>query len=437
MTATVRLQPGRESSLLRRHPWVFSGAVASVEGSPEPGETVEVRSASGDLLGLGAFSPASQIRVRLWTFASSKRAEDGGHAGDPEGPSVGPELFRARIERAVRSRLPVAPDREPAGRRLVYAESDGLPGVIVDRYGRFLVLQILSAGAERWRDEIADALRSVVASTAEVEGIWERSDADVRAKEGLAPRTGLVSGVEPPELVEIREGTCRHLVDLRAGHKTGFYLDQRRNREEVARLVAEGTLPAAPRVLNCFAYSGAFGHAVLSALAAATAGSAPGEPTAKVTHVESSADALALLRRTAEVNGFPAEAVETVEGNVFSVLRGFRAEADRDEARRFDLVILDPPKFADSRRRLEAAARGYKDINLLACQLLAPGGLLATFSCSGLLAPELFQKIVADAALDAGRDARILHHLDQADDHPVALPFPEGRYLKGLICRVW
>ena len=421
MTASVRLKPGREASLLRRHPWVFSGAVASVDGAPEPGETVEVRSASGDLLGLGAVSPSSQIRVRMWTF-SATRAGTGGDA--PEGGAeVGPELFRSRIERALRSRLPVPAEEEPAGRRLVYAESDGVPGVIVDRYGRFLVLQILSAGAERWRGEIVEALRSAVEPVADVAGIWERSDADVRAKEGLTPRTGLVWGAEPPELLEIHEGACRHLVDVREGHKTGLYLDQRQNREALATLVAAGALPEAPRVLNCFSYTGGFGHAVLAA-------GALGLP--RVTHVESSAPALGLLRRTAEANGFPEEAIETVEGNVFSVLRGYRAEA-----RRFDLVILDPPKFADSRRRLEAAARGYKDINLLACQLLAPGGLLATFSCSGILEPDLFQKIVADAALDAGRDARILRSLAQADDHPIALPFPEGRYLKGLICRVW
>lgn len=410
MSATVHLKPGRESSLLRRHPWVFSGAVATVGGAPEPGDTVAVHAADGTLLGHGAWSPASQIRVRMWTFAATGRDA-------PEAPpEVGPELFRNRIERALRTRVPVASASEPAGRRLVHGESDGLPGVIVDRYAAFLVCQFLSAGAERWRDEIVEKLRDLL----EPEGIWERSDVDVREKEGLAPRTGLLWGAEPPELIEIVEGPCRHLVDVRGGHKTGFYLDQRQNRAEVAALLTSGVLPPDPEVLNCFAYSGAFGHAALAAGAA------------HVTHVESSAPALDLLRRTAAANGFPEEAIETEEGNVFSVLRGYRAAG-----RTFDLVILDPPKFADSRRRLEAAGRGYKDINLLAFQLLRPGGALATFSCSGLVDADLFQKIVADAALDAGRDARILRRLEQADDHPVALPFPEGRYLKGLLAKVW
>lgn len=418
---TVHLRPGREASLLRRHPWVFSGAVARVEGdsgsSPEvePGETVEVRSAGGELLGRGAYSPASQIRVRLWTFDPSEE--------------VGPDLFRRRIERALATRLPVPAVETPSARRLVHAESDGLPGLVVDRYGESLVCQFLSAGPERWRDEIVAALREVLeeAPGPRVRGIWERSDVDVRSKEGLEERTGLLWGDEPPELVEVREtgpdGPTVHLADLRRGHKTGLYLDQRRNRRALAEMVAAGGLPDGAEVLNCFAYTGAFGHAVQAA---------GGDRIARVTHVETSEPALELLRRTAEANGFDPASIETVEGNVFSVLRGYRADS-----RRFDLVILDPPRFVESRRQLDKAARGYKDINLLAFQLLRPGGLLATFSCSGLLPADLFHKIVADAALDAGRDARILRHLTQADDHPTALSFPEGRYLKGLICRAW
>ncbi len=417
--STVHLRPGREASLLRRHPWVFSGAVARVEGDTgsevEPGETVDVHSAGGELLGRGAYSPASQIRVRLWTF-------------DPD-EEVGPDLFRRRIERAVDSRLPVPAAESPSARRLVHAESDGLPGLVVDRYDDSLVCQILSTGPERWRDEIVAALREVLeaAPGPPVRGIWERSDADVRSKEGLEERAGLLWGEEPPELIEIREvGPCGptvHLADLRRGHKTGLYLDQRRNRRELAEMVAAGGLPEGTEVLNCFAYAGAFGHAVQAA---------GGDRVARVTHVETSEPALELLRRTAEANGFDPGSVETVEGNVFSVLRGYRADE-----RRFDLVILDPPRFVESRRQLDKAARGYKDINLLAFQLLRPGGLLATFSCSGLLPPDLFRKIVADAALDAGRDARILRHLTQSDDHPTALSFPEGRYLKGTLCRVW
>lgn len=394
--ARVVLERGRERSLLRRHPWVFSGAISDVQGGPAAGDTVEVVAASGLVLGRGAFSPRSQIAVRMWTF-------------DPD-EEVGPALLRARIKRALATRDPVPPEEEPAGRRLVNAESDGLPGVVVDRYGEHLVCQFLSAGAERWKAEIVAALAEVVAPA----GITERSDADVREKEGFAPATGLLAGEEPPERVEIREGPCRYLLDVRHGHKTGFYLDQRENRALVARHAAGRS------VLNAFAYTGGFGIAALAAGAAS------------VTNVESSAPLLARLDETVALNGLDPARVENVEGNAFSVLRGFRAEE-----RRFDLVVLDPPKFADSRSRIEAAARGYKDVNLLACQLLEPGGLLATFSCSGVLQAELFQKIVSDAALDAGRDARILSRMSQAPDHPVSLAFPEGTYLKGLLCRVW
>jgi 23S rRNA (cytosine1962-C5)-methyltransferase len=395
----VVLKKGREKSLLRRHPWVFSGAVETVHGSPGPGETVEVVAAKGTLLGRGAFSPRSQIAVRMWSF-------------DPE-EAIDAAFLRRRLERALATREPVPADQEPAGRRLVNAESDGLPGVVVDRYGEHLVCQLLSAGAERFREEIVAALGELLSPA----GIYERSDGEGREKEGLAPSTGLVAGEEPPERIEIREGACRYLVDVRAGHKTGFYLDQRENRALVARHAAGA------RVLNAFAYTGGFGLAAQAAGAAA------------VTHVESSGALLDEIRANAEASGLGSpggSAAELVEGNVFSILRGFRAEE-----RRFDLVVLDPPKFADARSRVEAAARGYKDINLLACQLLVPGGLLATFSCSGVLEAALFGKIVADAAVDAGRDGRILRRLTQAPDHPVGLAFPEGRYLKGLLCRVW
>lgn len=392
----VVLKKGREKSLLRRHPWVFSGAVEAVHGSPGPGETVEVVAANGLVLGRGAFSPRSQIAVRMWTF-------------DPE-EAIDGDFLRRRLERALATREPVPAEEEPAGRRLVNAESDGLPGVAVDRYGPFLVCQLLSAGAERFREELLAALGELLSPA----GIYERSDGEGREKEGLGPAAGLLAGEEPPERIEIREEPCRYLVDVRGGHKTGFYLDQRENRALVARHAAGA------RVLNAFAYTGGFG------LAAQAAGAA------SVTHVESSAALLDEIRANAEASGLDATAAEYVEGNVFSVLRGFRAEE-----RRFDLVVLDPPKFADSRGRVEAAARGYKDINLLACQLLAPGGHLATFSCSGVLEAALFGKIVADAAVDAGRDGRILRRFHQAPDHPVALAFPEGRYLKGLLCRVW
>lgn len=394
----VVLKRGRERSVLRRHPWIFSGAVARIEGGPGPGETVEVAASDGALLGLGAFSPRSGITVRMWTF-------DAGEAVDAA-------LLHRRIERALATREPVPEGEEPAGRRLVHAESDALPGVVVDRYADHLVCQFLSAGAERWKGELVAALEELLGPA----GIYERSDAPVREKEGLAAATGPLAGREPPERIEIREGPCRFLVDVRAGHKTGLYLDQRENRRSV------GGHAAGARVLDTFAHTGGFGLAALAGGAAS------------LTAVESSGRLLEGLRENLAASGLEdaADRVETVEGNAFSELRRFRAEE-----RRFDLVVLDPPKFAETRSRVEAAARGYKDVNLLACQLLEPGGLLATFSCSGAIEERLFQKIVADAALDAGRDARILRRYSQPPDHPVSLAFPEGAYLKGLLCRVW
>ena len=397
MPARVRLKPGRDKSLKRRHPWVFSGAIGSVEGDVPAGDTVEVMSAEGASFGHGAYSPASQIAVRMWSFARDEK--------------VDADFLAARVAKAVARRQGEAA-REANGdnaQRLINAESDGLPGLIVDRYADFLVCQLRSAGAERWRDEIVAALAAAVPHR----GIWERSDTGARAKEGLEPRTGLLAGEEPPELVEIAEGPCRFLVDVRHGHKTGFYLDQRDNRTLVAAH-ARGR-----EVLNAFAYTGAFG---IQALAAGAA---------KVTNVESAPGLLALAARHITHNGLDEAAVEDIEGDVAQVLRRFR-----DSRREFDLIVLDPPKFAESSSQVPAASRGYKDINLLAFKLLRPGGLLFTFSCSAHVRAELFQKIVADAALDAGREARILQRLAQPADHPVALSFPEAGYLKGLVCGV-
>ncbi len=392
----VILKPGREKSLQRRHPWIFSGAIEKVEGDPRSGETVEVRSAGGTPLALGAYSPHSQIAVRTWTF-------------DPT-ESVSPAFFRARLTRALAARHQVFPKHLVSNAyRLVNAESDGLPGLVVDRYGEYLVCQFLSAGAEYWKREIVTLLADLLPYT----GIYERSDVDVREKEGLSPATGVLAGSPPPDFVEIDEYGCRFAVDVRGGHKTGFYLDQRDNRALVAKY-AEGR-----EVLNCFAYTGAFGVWALKGGAV------------EVTNVESSATALDLARRNVELNGLSASKVENTAGDVFHVLRQYR-----DARRQFDLIVLDPPKFAESRSQIETASRGYKDINLLAFKLLRPGGVLFTFSCSGLIPPDLFQKIVAGAALDAGRDAQIVRRLTQAPDHPVALNFPEGEYLKGLVCRV-
>lgn len=399
----VRLKRGRESSIERRHPWIFSGAVATIEGSATRGQTVDVVADDGRHLGRGAISPPSQIRVRMWTMGESARDVP-----------IDRDFFARRIDEALRLRAPLLRE-ERGGCRLVYAEADRLPGVLVDRYGDVLVVQLLAEGAERWRDTLVEVLEERLSPRT----IWERSDADVRSKEGLPPRTGLMRGEEPPELVEIEEHGLTWKVDVRAGHKTGFYLDQRENRAAFAEHLRRHVLPAtpAPRVLNAFAYTGGFGIVALR------------EGAGSVVHVEASKDCLELCRANAEANGLDPARAELVTGNVFAELRRFRAEG-----RRFDVVVLDPPKFVEHRKHTAKAARGYKDINLLACQLLAPGGTLVTFSCSGLLETELFQKIVADAALDAGREARIVRRLFQSEDHPVHLAFPEASYLKGLVC---
>ena len=403
MTAALILKPGREASLLRRHPWVFSGAVGQVFGQPAPGETVTVRDAAGGFLAQGAYSPASQIVARAWTF--------------DEDEAVDAAFFRRRLEAAIRCRsgvatlAPTSPVQHSSfsihrSLRLVHAESDGLPGLIVDKYADTLVLQSLTAGSEVWKPDIAAALMDLLAPT----GIFERSDAPARAKEGLPPAVGPLAGT-PPERVEIEENGLVIAVDLRGGHKTGGYLDQRENRQRVAEAAA------GREVLDAFCYTGGFALAALQGGARSALA------------LDSAGDALAVLRENAARNGFGPERLQTLEADAFRQLRQFR-----DSRQSFDLIVLDPPKFAQSAAQVDRAARAYKDINLLAFKLLRPGGLLFTFSCSGAVSPDLFQKIVAGAALDAGVDAQILRRLSQPPDHPVALAFPEGEYLKGLVC---
>ncbi|PIS38427.1 MAG: 23S rRNA (cytosine(1962)-C(5))-methyltransferase RlmI [Nitrospirae bacterium CG08_land_8_20_14_0_20_52_24] len=393
--ASVILKSGREKALRRRHPWIFSGAIAAVEGSPKSGETVEILAQERTRLARGAYSPRSQITVRVWTFNPDEE--------------ITPAFFRERLKRAIAYRRTLTESKDLTAVRLVHSESDGLPGLIVDRYGNFLVCQFMAAGSEYWKQEIVAQIKDLIPCA----GIYERSDLDVREKEGLPRSTGVLAGDAPPDLIEIQEGECRFLVDILHGHKTGFYLDQRDNRALAAEY-ARGR-----EVLNGFAYTGGFGVCALKGGAA------------RVTNVESSSDALTLAMRNVELNGLNAAQVENVAGDVFQVLRQYR-----DSRREFDLIVLDPPKFAESMSQIESAGRGYKDINLLAFKLLRSGGVLFTFSCSGLLAPELFQKIVAGAALDAGREAQIIQRLAQAPDHPTLLSFPEGSYLKGLVCRV-
>ncbi len=394
------LKPGRERSLLRRHPWIFSGAIHDAEDGPASGQTVEVRSSRGDFLARAAYSPQSQIRARVWRF--------------DDGP-VDADFFRKRIQSAIQARVTFSPllKREGPGvrsadaLRLVHAESDGLPGLVVDRYADLLVMQCLTAGAEFWREAFADLL---LAETG-LKNIYERSDADVRELEGLPRRAGMLRGTLPDSRITIHEHGLKFLVDFAQGHKTGFYLDQRLNRLRVREL-AQGR-----EALDCFCYTGGF---TLNALA--------GEAKS-VLAVDASAGALALARENVALNHLPAEKVNFLEGDVFQVLRRLR-----DEGRTFDMIVLDPPKFAATAAQAEKASRGYKDINLLAFKLLRPGGMLVTFSCSGGVDAALFQKIVAGAALDAGAEVQIIERLSQAPDHPVSLYFPEGAYLKGLVC---
>lgn len=389
----LKLKPGREKSVLQRHPWIFSGAVAEIKGEPGNGDCVEILSSSGKWLARAAYSPGSNIRARVWTWDENEKIDS--------------EFFQNRLGTAFQLRQALNLAEQSNAYRVVHAESDGLPGVIVDRYGDFLVMQILTAGAEHNREAILNALTQVSG----MKNVYERSDVDVRLLEGLPERSGTLSGDQPPSRLEIIENGLRFGVDIRSGQKTGFYLDQRANRQRVRQLIG------GRRLLNCFSYTGAF---TVYALAGGAA---------EVVSIDSSEDALLVGGENIVLNDFPSEKTAWIMADVFQELR-----AMRDRAESFDAIILDPPKFAPTYAQAEKAARGYKDINLLAFKLLRPGGLLFTFSCSGGISMELFQKIVADAALDAGARAVILERLFQGPDHPVALNFPEGAYLKGLIC---
>lgn len=393
--AAVILKRRRAKPVLQRHPWIFSGAIGGMEGDPADGDVVDVLDAGRNWLARGYLNRHSQIRVRLLTWEREEQVDRA--------------FWRRRLERAIRARQSLATAPATDAYRLVHAESDYLPGLIVDRYGEWLIAQFLTLGVVRWKRELVDLLAELVDG---LRGVYERSDVDVRAKEGLDPQTGLLWGEGPPEPLKIIEDGHRFLIDVRQGHKTGFYLDQRDNRAR-ASFYCEGA-----DVLDAFAYTGGFG------VRAARGGAR------RVTLVESSAEALDLARQNFALNAVCDEIVECVEGDVFSVLRGYRSEG-----RRFDLVVLDPPKFAQSGREVKKATRAYKDVNLLAFQLLRPGGVLFTTSCSGAISADLFQKIVFGAALDAGREAQIIGYLAQGSDHPVALTFPEGAYLKGLICQ--
>jgi 23S rRNA (cytosine1962-C5)-methyltransferase len=411
--ASLILKPKRDAAVERRHPWVFSGAISRiVAGDTEPGkgDMVAIRGPKGGFLAWGHYSPESQIRARLFSW------EEGGE------PDSAP-FWRRRIARALDLRRELLASPTTTACRLIFGESDGVPGLIVDRYADVLVAQFLTAGADARRELFADLVWEEVQQRLPggrgVATLFERSDADVRDREDLPERTGLLRGEEPPDRIEIREHGLAFQVDVRSGHKTGFYLDQRDNRQSLYRVVAERVaLGETPTVLNVFAYTGGFGVYALAAGAGA------------VTHVDTSTDALNVALDNHHLNNQDMGRVEQVAGDAFQVLRSFR-----QKGRRFDAIVLDPPKFAFTQRDVNKASRGYKDINFQALHLLKPGGLLFTFSCSGAISEDLFQKIVFGAALDAGRDVQIVGRMMQAGDHPVMLSFPEGAYLKGLICR--
>ncbi len=397
------LHPGKERSVFKRHPWLFAGSIAHLTGRVKAGETVDISTDKGEVLARAAYSPHSQIRARIWSFNPDEIIDDA--------------FFKRTVAQAVARRKALPSLAKQEGIRLIHAESDGLPGVICDQYGDTLVVQLTSAGADKWRKAIVGALVKATGCAR----IYERSDSDVRSLEGLESVTGWAYGEADDAAnaqLNILENGVRLGVDIAGGHKTGFYLDQRDNRALL------GQLSAGKEVLNCFCYTGGFS---LQALAGGAA---------SVLSVDSSGPALLQAQANLALNPqLPADRAEWLEADVFQALRDFRKEG-----RMFDVIVLDPPKFAPSAAHADRASRAYKDINMLGCRLLRPGGLLMTYSCSGGIGLELFQKIVAGAALDAsresGRNARIVQRLAGAPDHPIALNFPEGEYLKGLLVQV-
>ncbi|RZP56591.1 methyltransferase domain-containing protein [Vibrio vulnificus] len=396
MSAAIYLVKGREKSVVRRHPWIFSRGIDRVEGNPQLGETVDVYGHDGKWLAKAAYSPESQIRARVWSF---------------EKQDINKAFFVKRIQDAQLLREDVIERDGLTGYRLIAAESDGMPGVTIDRYQNFFVCQLLSAGAEHQKQNIVDALIEDFPDC----NVYERSDVSVRKKEGLQETTGVLHGEMPPKSVVIEENGVKISVDIVGGHKTGFYLDQRDSRQKAMKYVKD------KEVLNCFSYTGGFGLYALKGGAK------------RVINADVSQPALDTAKFNAELNEFDISKKRAVflNADVFKLLREYR-----DQGTKFDVVIMDPPKFAESKAQLNGACRGYKDINMLAMQILNPGGTLLTYSCSGLMDQVLFQKIIADAAVDAGRSVKFVERFEQAADHPTDTAYPEGFYLKGFACKV-
>ncbi len=389
----VILHKGREKSLLRKHPWIFSGAIDSIDDNIELGETVEILSSDKKFFAVGAYSPHSQIRIRVWSFNHIE---------------INKVFFTEKISSAVTFRKSIIDEKKYNAYRIVNSESDGLPGLIVDKYNNILVCQFISAGAEKWKQTIVEILVDQLEPTA----IYERSDADVRQKEGLKSNKGMLYGKIDSGEVIIQEDNLSYIVNIFTGHKTGFYLDQRENRKIISEY-SKGK-----NVLNCFSYTGSFGIAALV------------NDAEHVLNIDSSEEALNLSTRNFQLNKINADKFTNLKADVFTELR-----KQKSESKKYDLIILDPPKFVEGKNSLNKASRGYKDINMLAMQLLNDDGLLFTFSCSGLMTPELFNKIIADAASDAGVNLSIIDRLWQSGDHRVTTSFPESFYLKGLLVK--
>lgn len=393
----ITLKAGRDKSAIRRHPWIFSGAIDTVSGDPEFGESVEVYAYNGDFLGIAAYSPTSQIRARFWSFFEKTEIDE--------------LFFEERLETAIQLRESrgFSISNPLSAFRLIYAENDGIPGCIIDKYGEYYSVEILAAGPEKHREIIY----KVLAKKTGCKGIFERCDSDVRKKEGMEKRTGVVYGIVPETPIPMEENGIRFLIDIRNGHKTGYYLDQRDARKRI------GELSSGKKVLNCFCYTGGFGLFALKGNAS------------HVYQVDVSKSALKIAKELLIENKLPTAKATHTEADVFQYLRKCR-----DKGETFDLIVLDPPKFVEAKDHLQKGARGYKDINLLAMKLLSPNGMLASFSCSGLMDMSLFQKIIADAASDAKKDMQIIERFGQPADHPISLAFPEGQYLKGLLVQL-
>ena len=396
MTAKIILHETREKSLKRRHPWIFSKAVREVVNPPENGADIDIYAADGSFLARASYSPNSQIRARVWSFNAEEKIDQ--------------QFFERKIREAAEAITLMLEETGMSACRLVDAESDGLPGLIIDRYNNFLVLEVLSAGAEYHLKDITSALRNIYPD----DNIYERSDVEVRTKEGLESRKGVIYGEEPPEELAIKEnGGMQILVNIKEGHKTGYYLDQRDNRAALSKYCKGKS------VLNCFSYTGGFSLYALRGRAKSVA------------NVDVSQKALDIAKKNIVLNHLDPGRVKFIREDVFAFLR-----KEKKAGHTYDVIVLDPPKFAESKSQLDKACRGYKDINMIAASIINPGGYLMTYSCSGHMTPDLFQKVVADALLDAGRDGQIVEFLTQASDHPVALPYPEALYLKGLVVRI-